>query len=364
MTEIKNLYGLELLRELSLAFGPTGCEDNVAEAIKSVVKPHADEITLDKMGNLVAVLYGKNHGTDKEKRLLFSAHMDEVGFMINDICGDGTLKFSLVGGIIPYALGSRRVTVGDETNRIKGTIASKAIHSLSPAERREALDADKLYVDIGAKNDEETKSLLSVGDYGTFDSDFVLFGENDRLMKSKAIDDRLGCAVMIETLRYLDEQGIQLPYDVYFCFTTREEIGLSGAQTAAQAIAPDVSIVLETTAVADIAGVGETSKVAKLGEGGAISLADRSTIYNRALVDYAMELSRTHGFKAQIKKYISGGNDAGTIHKTAEGIKTLAISVPTRYLHSAACVASIKDYVSVRDLCEQIIRSERIQEEI
>ncbi len=355
MTELKNLHGIDLLRELSLTFGPTGCEDNVAEAIMSIVKPYADEVKLDKMGNLVARLYGKNHGTKDEKRLLLSAHMDEVGFMVSEITGDGALKFSLVGGIIPYALGSRRVTVGDETNRVKGTIASKAIHLQRGDEREKMPSVSDLYIDIGAKDKEDAEKYVHLGSFGTFDSEFRLFGEGDKLIKGKAIDDRFGCAVMCDLLRRLKEEE-QLDHDVCFAFTVREEVGLSGAKTAAYKVDPDFAVILESTAVADNTGEGDERKVAVLGDGPAISFMDRSTIYQKDVFEYVLDAAKRNGIKAQPKRFVSGGNDAGHIHRVRDGVKVIAISAPSRYIHTASNVINADDYAATLELVTVIAR--------
>ena len=350
--------GIELLKRLCEINAPTGCEDRVAEFVREQTDGLCEYIP-DRIGNLICFVKGSGEGYNAEEpvKVMVSAHMDEVGFMIKGIDSDGYIKFLVDGGIDSKVLSGRSVVLFSDEHTVKGVIASKAIHSLSPVERKEALDADKLYIDIGANSEEEVKNLLDIGDYGTFDSDFVLFGENEKMMKGKAIDDRLGCAVMIEIMRELRESGRQLPFDTYFAFTTREEIGNSGAQCAAQAIAPDYSIVLESTAVADIAGVPENSKVARLGDGGAISLMDRSTIYDRYFVDLALDVAKKNNIKAQIKKYVSGGNDAGHIHKSGSGVKTLAISAPTRYLHSACCVAAVEDYFSIKDLVSKILEN-------
>jgi endoglucanase len=211
-----------------------------------------------------------------------------------------------------------------------------------------------MYIDIGAKNKEDAESKTELGASGTFDSEFVVFGENNSYIKGKAIDDRLGCAEMLYALEAI--KGENIPLDLWFCFTVREEIGLSGARTAAQAIAPDYSVVLESTAVADLPDVSESKKVAKLGNGGAISLSDRSTIYDRGLVRFIMELASKKGIKAQYKQYVSGGNDAGSIHKSGAGVKALAISAPSRYIHSPACVVSYSDYISIGDLLVAFIK--------
>ena len=155
---------------------------------------------------------------------------------------------------------------------------------------------------------------------------------------------------MIEIMRKIKEQGITFENDVLFAFTVREETGLSGAGVLAHRYAPDYSIVIECTAVADLPDVAAHKRIAALGNGGAVSIADRSTIYQKDMVDLAMNTAGNSGIKAQLKKYISGGNDAGHIHKSGVGVSVIAVSVPTRYLHSAACVAAWSDYEAVRDL--------------
>ena len=350
-------YGIELLRELCLAFGPTGCEDEVADLIIARIKDSAQEIRRDLMGNVIAKMSFGNG--DVRKKIMLCAHMDEVGFMVNEIGEDGSIRFANVGGIDPSVLAGRKVTLGDERaeSRIAGVIASKAIHHKDKDERGVPVKVKNLYIDIGAKDREECEKYVSIGTFGTFDSEFITFGKDGRTLKSKAIDDRMGCAVMIEIIDSLAENAPDLNLDVYFCFTVREEIGLSGAKTAAEKIAPDYAIVLETTAVGDIADAPEARRVSKLGDGGTLSLMDRSTIYNKELVAFALDVAKKNEIPAQVKKYVSGGNDAGNIHKTGVGVKALALSVPTRYLHSPSCVASLDDYESVIKLTEAMIRN-------
>lgn len=347
---------ISLLRELCLAFGPSGCEDNVAELIKQRVSG-ADECVTDRMGNLIALFRGSGESYDPKspRKIMLSAHMDEVGFMVNDIGDDGYIKFATLGGIDPRVLCGRGVSLGDENNRVRGVIASKAIHLQSPEDRRTVTAADKMYIDIGAKDKDEARRYVRPGDFGTFDTDFVLFGSGRRMVRCKALDDRLGCAVMLNVMSRLAESGKRPPLDLYFCFTVREEIGFSGAETAANAVRPDFAIVLEATAVADLPGVPESSRAAKLGEGGVISLVDRSTIYDRDLVNFALGTANRRGIAAQMKKYVSGGNDAGHIHRSGGGVRTLALSSPTRYLHSASCVASLDDYCAMEELLLSMI---------
>lgn len=340
---------MELLCELCRTFGPTGSEETVAKVIFEKLDKLGYKYEYDRMGNVIVHICAED-----KPQLMVSAHMDEVGFIINDITDDGYLKFSPLGGIDPRVLCGKHVTIeGKDGSFIPGVIASKAIHHQTADERKTATPIKNMYIDIGAANKEEAEKLTEVGNSGTFDSEFVVFGENGAFIKGKAIDDRLGCADMLYVLEGI--KGKELPVDAYFCFTVREEIGLSGARTAAQTIAPAYSVVLESTAVADLPSVPENSRVATLGQGGAISLRDRSTIYDRGFVDFALKLAEKKEIPVQLKRYVSGGNDAGHIHKSGSGVKALAISAPSRYIHSPACVVSKKDYLSMGELLYAIV---------
>ena len=351
------MSGVELIRELSLAFGPSGCEDRVRELIRPRAEAVADRVAIDRMGDLIAVMSFGDKNADGRKKIMVSAHMDEVGFMVTDIREDGMLSFGCVGGIDSSVLAGRKVFVGNEDKLISGVICSKAIHHKSAEERETPTKARKMYIDIGVESKEKAEVQVAIGDFGTFDSEFYEFGKDGRTLKSKALDDRMGCAAMLEMMDSLRADPPKQNIDVYFCFTVREEIGYSGAGCVASLICPDYALVLETTAIGDLPETEACRRVADVGKGAVISVADRSTIYGREFVDLALELAKENGIASQIKRYVSGGNDAGHIHKSCEGVKTLAISVPTRYLHSPACVASIDDYESLRDLAQAVIRN-------
>lgn len=347
---------IERVRALSLLFGPTGAEKYVADVIEAELPSLCDSFVRDRMGNLIALIRTGNLDSER-RRVMISAHMDEVGVMICEICDDGLLRFDTVGGIHESVLEGRKITLMHGDERVRGVVASKAIHHKERSERKKLTPINKLYIDIGAPDRESAERLVSVGDLGTFDSSFYLFGKDDSMMKGKALDDRMGCAAMMEIMASLMQNRPSGNLDLYFCFTVREEIGLSGAKVAAAKIMPEISIVLESTAVGDLAGTPESKRVAKLGDGGAISLMDRSTVYARDMIDFALGVAKKESIPAQVKRYVSGGNDAGSIHKTGVGVRTLALSVPTRYLHSPSCVAAVKDYRAVRDLTEAMLRA-------
>ena len=336
--------GVELIKKLALAFGPTSCEGEVSDIIRAELADCGAELSLDRMGNLTAHLAGPAGAP----RVMLSAHTDEVGFMITEIEDDGYLRFATLGGIDPAVLCGRRVTLGDELRRVSGVIAAKGIHVQSADERKKLPKLEDLYIDIGTNSREETEALLSRGDFGTFRTDFLTLGKDNAYIASKALDDRLGCAVLIEVLRAVAKK--ELPLDLWFCFTVREEIGKSGAEVTANRIRPDVAIVLETTAIADLAEVEPAFRVAEVGSGGVLSLLDRSTIYDRALVDFALATAKKNGIPVQVKRYVSGGNDAGHIHKSGTGVRCLALSAPTRYLHAPVSLASVRDFEAMQQL--------------
>lgn len=319
---------LETIKKLSLLDGVSGRENAVRDYIISEVSAYADSIETDPLGNLIVFKKGKN--TPKNKVML-DAHMDEVGMMITHINGDGTLDFECVGGIDKRVMLGKPVTVGE--NKINGVIGVKATHMIPAAEKLNM--PSSMYIDIGADSAEEAEKVVSLGDYACFKSDFVEFG--DGFIKGRALDDRAGCAILINMIKS------DLEYDMYFNFSAGEEVGFGIASTAFYKVQPDYAIVVETTTAADLADVPENKKVCALGKGGVISFMDRRTIYPKDLFDKAFEIAKKNGIKAQVKSAVAGGNNAGAIHKTAGGVKTLAVSMPCRYLHSPSCVLKKED---------------------
>lgn len=350
--------GLELIRALSLAFGPSGCEDAVRALIREQIEDYCDTVTMDKAGNLLATIRGRGVDYRPGERgcLMLAAHMDEVGFMITDITEEGYLKFSTVGGIDPRVLCGRHVQIGDERRRVHGVIASKAIHLQSAEERAKATPVHKMYIDIGARDSEDAQKYVSVGDYATFDSDFVTFGKDSCMMKGKALDDRAGCAVLIEVMRDLYKNPCDLPFDLCFAFTCCEEVGISGASVAAFGQEPRAAIIVEATAVHDLPGAGR-NKVSTQGEGPTLSLADKGTIYDLRFVDFARRTAAQNGLKCQIKQAVTGGTDAAHIQRSLAGVRVLGLSLPTRYIHSASNVARYEDFDETVKLVTAMLRA-------
>lgn len=328
------------LKELTELCGVSGCEYEVRNYIKEKLKEIGCDYYTDRIGNVIAHNKGK-----KSKTIMLAAHMDEVGLIVTHIDANGFIKFKAVGGIDPRVLNSKVVLVGE--NKIPGVIGSKAVHLMSQEERGKTIPIDKLYIDIGTYSKEESEKKVSIGDYVAFKSDYVEFG-ND-LIKAKALDDRVGCSILLELL------SMKLDVDFYGVFTVMEEVGLRGANTAAYVINPDFGIVLEGTVSADMPEIDEHNKSTIIGKGASISIMDSSTIYDIETVRYVEKIARENNIKYQLRKSSSGGNDAGVIHKTKEGAKVVAISVPCRYIHSPVNVACKEDYKSVLELTKAVL---------
>ncbi len=342
---------IQLIKELSELFGPAGCEGAVAAYIRTALADTGAELFTDKMGNLIAHLPSKKDGA---RRVMLSAHMDEVGFMVTEIDEHGFLHFAKLGSIDPAVIVGRLCLVGNEEHQVQGVISAKGIHFQTKEEREKSPAADDLYIDIGVRDKAAAEALVSLGDFGTFDTEFLTFGENNSYISGKALDDRVGCAILIEVLRALADKS--LPLDLYFCFTVREEISISGATVVANRLEPEIAFVLETTAIADLPDVPAARRVADVGSGGVLSLLDRASIYDRDLVDFALKIGAAQKIPVQVKRFVSGGNDTGHIQRQGRGVRCLALSAPTRYLHAPVLVAAMRDITAMVDLLVAMLK--------
>lgn len=336
-----------LLRQLSEASGVSGNEAEVRAIVRENVKDHVCEMSVDVLGNLTTV---RNPGTTGPK-VMIAAHMDEVGLMVTFVEKTGMLRFTTVGGIDRRVLQGKAVLVG--ANRLPGVIGSKPIHRQTPAERSVPLMLNQLFIDIGAKSKEEAEKKVKIGDYAIFATKYNEFGE-DRV-KGKALDDRVGCLVLIETLKALKARDSKL--QVYGVFTTQEEVGTRGAAVAAHRINPDIGIVLEGTICADFAADAPEGHATSSGKGPALSLMDNSSIANKKMTKHLVELANANGVPWQWRRATSGGNDAGRISLTHKGVPACGISVPCRYIHSPVAVVSKSDIYHVVKLLGLFLKS-------
>lgn len=328
---------IELMKELCALPGPSGCEDAVRAFVLKRVKPFADEIRTDAIGNVMVFRRGRKA---LDRPVAVCAHMDEVGVIIKKITEDGMLKFGFVGGVDPRVVIGRPVRFGD----VPGVIGIKAVHLTTAAERRTMPKTKNLYIDIGATSRAAAEKLVSLGDYGVFDSAVVEFG--DGLIKAKAIDDRVGCAAL---LRLLEDEP---PVDTWFCFTVQEETGLRGAASMAFALDPGFAMVLEGTTAADLAEVKGADAVCRVRGGVVLPFMDGATIYDAALFELLRDACIRRGIPWQTKTRVAGGTDAGRIHRSRAGVRVCAAAAPVRYIHSPSSVAAKAD-------CEAVLAAAR-----
>lgn len=320
-----------VLKELCALRGVSGAEAPVRDYILEKVRKTADHVCVDRMGNVIA--FKRGTGAGPRRHIAFAAHMDEVGLIVVGINDNGLLSYETIGGIDSRVLVSKCVLVGE--NAVPGVIGAKAIHLQSAEERRHVLGHGDLYIDIGAKDKKAAEELVSPGDYVSFDSEWVEFGEG--LVKSKALDDRVGCMTMLSLLEE------EYPCDLTCVFTVQEETGLRGAKTAACAVNADAVIVLEGTTSNDLGDVEDHLKVCRVGAGAVISFMDKASIGARRLFEALKNTAREGNISWQLKKYVSGGNDTGALQTNAGARATGVISVPCRYIHSHSSVASFAD---------------------
>lgn len=330
---------VELLQRLCTAQGISGDEGAVRELILQEITPFAKSVTVTPLGNIIA----EKEGAKRAKtRLLLNAHMDEVGLLVTSICKDGLLRFTTIGGIDRRILPGKSVLVA---GKIPGVIGAKPIHLLEGEEKEKAPSLDSLTIDIGAVSQEEAEKVVSPGDSVTFVS---LFDTSYGKIRSRAIDDRAGCAILIDLMKK------DLPYDCTFVFAVQEEVGLRGSKTAAFVAEPEAAIVVESTTAADIPGVDEEKQVCRVGKGPVLSFMDRATIYDRGYFALAKKLAKENDIPFQVKEAVAGGNDAGAIHVSRGGVRTAAVSLACRYLHSPVGMIAEDDFHHAEALIEKL----------
>ena len=335
---------LDILKTLCALNGVSGNEEEVREYIVNRAKKITDEVKTDAMGNVIVFKKGKK--TPKEK-LVLCAHMDEVGIIITGIKDDGFLHFAKAGGFDNRVILGKAVLIGSK--KVQGIIGCKAVHLVKAKDVEKPVEPEDMYIDIGVKTRKEAEDLVSLGDTGAFDEDIREFG--DGYIKAKAIDDRFGCAVLLELIES------ELPVDCTFAFTVQEELGLRGAYTAAYITNPDIALIVEGTTAADLPSVPENKKVCKVGNGPVLPFMDGGTIYSKEIRSRLTDIADKNEIPWQTKTYIAGSTDGAVFHKTRSGVKTAAIAAPIRNLHSPACVGKISDMDAVMKLIRLFLES-------
>jgi endoglucanase len=324
---------MRILKQLSEALGVSGEEGEVREVIRGLIENHVDDIQVDTMGNLLAFKQGTSRSQDR-MTVLIDAHMDEVGLIVSGYTSDGMLKVKAVGGLDDRILPGKRVLVGPD--RIPGVIGVKPVHLLSGGEYSSIVRIESLRVDIGVASRDAASGKAPLGARIAFDTPFMDLGGR---LRGKAFDDRAGCAVLVHIL-----QGERYPFDLVGAFVVQEEVGLRGARVAAHRVRPDAAFVLEGTIADDLPKEDDESPTTELDKGPALSVMDRSVIYDKRLNQLLIDTAEELGIDYQFKQPGVGGTDGGAITHALEGIPAAAISVPCRYIHSPAAMCSKRDY--------------------
>jgi endoglucanase len=338
---------IAVLTALCNADGTPGWEDGVRAAIRERVAGKAQEIKADALGNLLVFCRGKRRA---QRTVMVCAHMDEVGLIVKAIQDDGTLTFSNAGGVDPRVLPAKRVRIGSHTGSVPGAIMFPHSHLQSKDEKTAGPKIASLRIDIGCSNRAEAEALVTPGAPVFFDTQAELFG--DGLFRAKAIDDRLGCAVMCQLI---DEVP---PVDAWFVFTVQEEVGLRGATVAARAVQPACALIVEGTTACDFPALPAHKRICAVGGGAVIPFMDRGSVAHAGLYGRITTLAETHNIPWQTKEYVSGGTDAGAVQSVVPGVETLGIAAPVRYIHAPASVVSLADCRHVLSLARLFLESE------
>lgn len=346
-----------LLKKLCEAVGPSGYEDQVRDIVVEEFKKYADEAWIDTLGNVIAVKKGEDHG----RKIMFAAHIDEIGLFISHIDENGFLRVVPIGGIPARSLIMQRVKIRTRNGKILyGVIGMKPPHILKKEEMEKIPEIKDLYIDIGASSREEVEKLgVRIGDVIVFERSVEKLVDNR--VTGKALDDRSGLTVLIKALELVEKPVV----DTYFVATVQEEVGLKGARTAAFSISPDAAIALDVTIASDVPDTPRHMWFTQLGKGPAIKIVDgraaTGLISNRGLVDKLVEIAESEKIPYQLEVAAGGTTDASIIALNKEGVPATTISIPSRYIHSPVEIVDLEDMVNAIKLVKSF--SEKITSE-
>jgi len=329
------------LKELSDIPGVSGFETKVRNYIEEKIKDKVDHIEIDKIGNLIAFKKGKS-----DKKIMITAHMDEVGFIVSNIEEDGKISILPLGSIDPRVVLGKKVLIGEK--QIPGVIGSKPIHLLSGNEGK--ISFENVKVDIGATKKQEAENKVKIGDFVSFAPNAISHKE---WISGKALDNRGGCSILLDLIT----NGIENYYNLYFAFVVQEETGLRGSGPAASKINPDYAIVVETTTSGDNPEFPEARRSSELGKGPVITPAHRGYINDEKLFNFAVKVAKENNIPFQIKRRTVGGTDAARIAITT-GTPSLVIAIPSRYIHSPMSVLNLDDYNNTLKLLSIMLTKE------
>lgn len=335
MNEMERTFQ-HMLQELTEAPGPSGHEAPVRTIMKRHLTPWADEIKTDRLGSLIA------RRGNAGPRVMLAGHLDEVGFMVTKITDEGYIKFQTLGGWWSQVLPAQKVEILTRKGNYIGVIGSKPPHLMKPEERKKGVSLDELFIDLGLESKEEAEERgISPGDPIVPYSPFHTMSNSNRWL-AKAMDNRLGCAIVIEVLQQLAAKHMH-QNQVYGVGTVMEEVGVRGARTSTAVIKPDVAFALDVGIAADTPGIGELPSNCKLGDGPALTLYDAGHIAHAKFAEFAKDIAEREGISIQFEFIERGATDAAAIHMHDQGVPTLSLCIPARYIHSHTSIIDKRD---------------------
>ncbi|WP_124059222.1 M42 family metallopeptidase [Vaginisenegalia massiliensis] len=349
-----------LLFKLTELNGIAGNEGQIRQAFKEETKEWADDYLEDGLGSIFAHHVGNESGP----RIMMAAHMDEVGFMVSQITDKGFIKFVPIGGWWSQVVLAQQVTITTrEGKEYRGVTGSKPPHILSPEARKQPVDLADMFIDLGASSKEQ------VMEWGIRPGDMITpYIQSQRMngtpfLLGKAWDNRIGVAVAIELLKEAHKQGHDT--QLFVGANVQEEVGLRGAKTATYMIKPDLSIALDTGIAGDTPEIKASDSDSELGKGPQVIIYDASMIPHRGLRDFVVKVAEDNQIPFQFAWVKGGGTDAGSQHQALDGVPSLAITVPVRYLHSHTSVIHEDDFKNTVKLAVALLKAlnqETVQE--
>jgi endoglucanase len=335
------------LKEICETPGAPGFEDPIRSKILDNIQSSVDDYYTDNMGNLITLK--KSSDNPDKKKIMFAAHMDEIGFIVTHITKDGFLKFHTLGGFDPKTLTAQRVIVQGKKNLI-GVMGTKPIHVMTPEEQKRVPKSSDYFIDLGMKK-KEVEKYIEIGNPITREREFIEMGD---CINCKSIDNRISVYILMEVLRKINNP----PYDVYGVFTVQEEMGMRGANVATHHINPDFAIAIDTTIAFDVPGAQEHEKVTSLGKGAAIKIMDASVICDPRMVEFLKSTAAEKNITWQPEVLTVGGTDTAIMQKTGKnGAISGAISIPTRHIHQVIEMANKEDIMSCIDLLYEAVKN-------
>ncbi|MTI85892.1 MAG: M42 family metallopeptidase [Firmicutes bacterium] len=343
---------LEILKTLTETPGVSGFESPIRKVLANYLSPLSSEIKTDKLGSLVAI----KEGTSVGPKIMLASHMDEVGFMVTQITGEGFIKFQALGGWWNQVLLDQRLEILTSGDRVIGVIGAKAPHILTSEELRQPVKMKSMFIDVGSTSKEETEKIgIKPGDPVVPYSPFMLC-KNSKTFMAKAIDDRAGCAMVVELFQRISRG--EHPNTVYGVMTVQEEVGLRGANTSVDVVKPDLALVVDVTVATDTPGISDNEAPTKtyLGRGPVIGFYDASMIPHIPFRDLVIKTAQENNIPFQVEVMAGGGTDAGKIHVFREGVPSVVIGIPVRYIHDHIGLAHLDDYQHAVELLFALVK--------